>query len=56
MAAIRNSIPHPPRGLKGTLLHDEPMSLHTSFRVGGPADLYYTPVDVDDLNESDVVD
>jgi len=50
MAPNRNSFPHPPQGLlRGTLLYDEPMSKHTSFRVGGPADLYYTPADVDDL-------
>jgi UDP-N-acetylmuramate dehydrogenase len=27
------------------------MSLHTSFRVGGLADLYYTPADMDDLKK-----
>ncbi len=27
----------------GELRHDEPMSKHTSWRVGGPADLYFRP-------------
>jgi UDP-N-acetylmuramate dehydrogenase len=28
---------------------DEPMSKHTSWRVGGPADIFYTPRDRDEL-------
>lgn len=35
--------------LRGTLLRDEPMSRHTSWRVGGPADVWYQPADEDDL-------
>ena len=35
--------------LRGVLLHDEPMARHTSWRVGGPADRFYRPADVDDL-------
>ncbi|MCW8933340.1 MAG: UDP-N-acetylmuramate dehydrogenase [Gammaproteobacteria bacterium] len=35
---------------KGTLLFDEPMSKHTSWRIGGTADKFYTPVDIDDLS------
>jgi UDP-N-acetylmuramate dehydrogenase len=35
--------------LRGTLLRDEPMSKHTSWRIGGPADRYYQPADLDDL-------
>jgi len=35
--------------LKGELLEAEPMSKHTSWRVGGPADYYYKPADVNDL-------
>jgi len=31
------------------VLHDEPMAKHTSWHVGGPADLYFTPRDVMDL-------
>ena len=35
--------------LRGELLHREPMARHTSWRVGGPADCYYRPADIDDL-------
>ncbi len=35
--------------LRGTLLLDEPMAEHTSWRIGGPADRFYKPADVDDL-------
>jgi len=35
--------------IRGTLKHDEPMSKHTSWRVGGVADHYYQPADIDDL-------
>ena len=28
---------------------DEAMSLHTSFRIGGPADLFFLPKDVEEL-------
>lgn len=31
------------------VVRDEPMSAHTTFRVGGPADYYVTPGSVDDL-------
>jgi len=34
---------------KGKLLFDEPMSKHTSWRLGGPADRYYIPADLHDL-------
>lgn len=34
---------------KGILLEDEPMSRHTSWRVGGVADRFYYPVDINDL-------
>jgi UDP-N-acetylmuramate dehydrogenase len=37
-------------GLRGQLRRDEPMSRHTSWRAGGPADRFYIPVDVDDLS------
>jgi UDP-N-acetylmuramate dehydrogenase len=37
--------------LRGQLLVDEPMSRHTSWRVGGPADHLYIPADLDDLAE-----
>jgi len=35
--------------LRGQLLVAEPMSRHTSWRVGGPADHLYIPADPDDL-------
>ncbi len=35
--------------LRGQLRHDEPMSKHTSWRVGGLADKYYVPADLFDL-------
>ncbi|MDH5514742.1 MAG: UDP-N-acetylmuramate dehydrogenase [Gammaproteobacteria bacterium] len=34
---------------RGELLQDEPMSRHTSWRAGGVARHFYTPVDVQDL-------
>lgn len=35
--------------LRGTLLRDEPMACHTTWRVGGPAERYYRPADLEDL-------
>jgi UDP-N-acetylmuramate dehydrogenase len=32
------------------VLRAEPMSRHTSWRVGGPADAWFTPRDVEDLS------
>lgn len=40
---------HQQPALRGTLLHDEPMSRHTSWRVGGPAQRFYIPADLADL-------
>ena len=37
------------RTLRGDLRHDEPMARHTSWRVGGPVDIWYRPADRDDL-------
>ena len=34
---------------RGELKRNEPMSKHTSWRVGGPADLFFVPADRDDL-------
>lgn len=34
---------------RGDLLENEPLSRHTSLKVGGPADLYVTPENLDDL-------
>lgn len=36
-------------GIRGRVLRDEPMSRHTSWRVGGPADRYFEPADMKDL-------
>lgn len=35
--------------IRGRLLVAEPMSRHTSLKVGGPADIFAVPADVDDL-------
>lgn len=35
--------------LRGRLTTAEPMRDHTSFRIGGPADLFLVPADLDDL-------
>ena len=35
--------------LHGLLRRHEPMSRHISWRVGGPADCFYEPTDIDDL-------
>lgn len=35
--------------LRGVLLEDEPMARHTTWRVGGPAERYYQPADLEDL-------
>ncbi|MBJ6802091.1 UDP-N-acetylmuramate dehydrogenase [Geomonas propionica] len=40
------------QGMKGVVLWDEPMSRHTSLRVGGPADLYLEPADLDELEQA----
>lgn len=34
----------------GRVLRNEPMSRHTSWHVGGPADVWFTPRDVEDLS------
>ncbi len=39
-----------PTVFKGTLLKNEPMSRHTSWRVGGVADRFYRPADLNDLS------
>ncbi|MCL2882900.1 MAG: UDP-N-acetylmuramate--L-alanine ligase [Coriobacteriia bacterium] len=38
--------------IQGTLLFNEPMSRHTSYRIGGPAALYVECLSVSDLNRS----
>ena len=37
------------RKAAGTILRNEPMSKHTTWRVGGPADVYYSPRCRDEL-------
>lgn len=36
-------------GVQGELRYDEPMSRHTSWRAGGPADVFFTPASIEDL-------
>lgn len=36
---------------RGEMKYDEPMARHTTWRVGGKADRFYTPADIDDLAE-----
>ncbi len=43
-----NSLALPP-DFEARVLRNEPMSKHTSWHVGGPADLFFTPLDVADL-------
>ena len=38
--------------LKGQVLFNEPMKNHTSFRIGGSADAFITPVDLHDLKNT----
>ena len=35
--------------LRGETLFNEPLALHTSLKVGGPADIFTAPADLDDL-------
>ncbi len=42
-AVIKSSMP------RGHLRLNEPLARHTSWRVGGPAERYYEPADMDDL-------
>ncbi|MFQ5672080.1 MAG: UDP-N-acetylmuramate dehydrogenase [Nitrospinales bacterium] len=35
--------------IKGQVKYDEPLSLHTSFRIGGPADIFISPAGIEDL-------
>ncbi len=48
MATINQQVDEPAM-IRGELRHNEPMSKHTSWRVGGPADQFYVPADRDDL-------
>jgi UDP-N-acetylmuramate dehydrogenase len=40
------------RALRGRVRLREPMSRHTTFRIGGPADIFAQPADVEDLAEA----
>lgn len=37
--------------VSGEIRHDEPMSRHTSWRVGGPAETFFKPANLDDLSD-----
>lgn len=37
-------------GVQGELRFDEPMSSHTSWRAGGPAEVFFIPAGIDDLS------
>lgn len=37
--------------IRGVVRFDEPMSIHTTFKIGGPADVWVEPRDTDDLFE-----
>ena len=37
--------------VSGEIRNDEPMIRHTSWRVGGPAETYFKPADLDDLSD-----
>ena len=39
------------KGLRGELRFDEPMVTHTTWRVGGLAERYYIPADLEDLSQ-----
>ena len=43
MAALKTT------ALRGKLRHDEPLARHNTWRVGGAAERYYEPADIDDL-------
>ena len=36
--------------IKGRIIRSESMKKHTSLRVGGPAELFFQPVDTEDLS------
>ena len=44
-----NALSLPP-DFEARLSRNEPMSKHTSWHVGGPADLFFTPLDVTDIS------
>ncbi len=48
-ASAQSPVPFDARGLRGILRSQEPMSQHTSWRVGGVADYFYLPADREDV-------
>lgn len=38
------------RDVSGDVRHEEPMSAHTSWRIGGPAETFFKPADCEDLS------
>ena len=38
-----------PPDFNARVLHNEPLAKHTSWRVGGPADVFFKPQDANDL-------
>ncbi|MCH8278740.1 MAG: hypothetical protein IIC12_07415 [Proteobacteria bacterium] len=36
---------------QGEIRYDEPMSRHTSWRAGGPAEVFFVPASIEDLAE-----
>jgi UDP-N-acetylmuramate dehydrogenase len=49
MKSYRQKLQGLAAAVRGECLFDEPMSRHTSFRLGGPADLFISPADPADL-------
>ncbi len=37
--------------VKGEIRYDEPMGRHTSWRAGGPAEMFFVPASIEDLSE-----
>jgi len=53
--AFQESLDRVVDGLRGESRHAEPMALHTTLKVGGPADLFIEPRDLEDLQNALVV-
>ncbi len=51
MTLGRNSRKRLESRFKGLIRYDEPMRKHTSFRIGGPADVFATPRDLQEIYE-----
>lgn len=49
MDSIEQTIQDLLPGFQGKILQNEPMSAHTSYKIGGPADIFAVPKDVPDL-------